>query len=126
MPLIVKGHRLLVKPDAPKDSYNKDVPEELKKLDFKIAMDSDQEKREEVAASIGTVVQVGNTCWSAFDRKSDGWEPWCKVGDRITFSRYGGKLQQDPVTKEKFMVINDEDVHCIVIGEKAPWEDTDG
>lgn len=121
--LTVTGHRLLVKIDPPKESWQKHVPDDLKKLGFQIEIDSDQAKREEVASSIGTVVGIGSTAWHAFDRASPDWKPWCKVGDRITFARYAGKLVEDPVDKERFIVINDEDMHCVITGEKAPWED---
>ena len=86
-------------------------------------MTQEQERREKVGTQIGTVIAIGNTCWKAFDGDSFHWEPWCVVGDRITFARYAGKIVEDPVTKEEFMIINDEDVQCVVTGEKAPWED---
>lgn len=123
MTLKVKGHRLLVKPDAPKEQMNEFVPESLKTAGFKIEMTPEQERLEKVGTQIGTVIDVGNTCWKAFDGTSPDWEPWCKVGDRITFARYAGKLVEDPTTKEQFMIINDEDVHCIVTGEKSPFEE---
>lgn len=123
--LKVKGHRVLVKPDPPKDQFNKHVSKELADKGFEIALPKEQELREQVGTSIGTVVAVGSTCWKAYDYNVPLviWEPWCKVGDRITFSRYAGKIQEDPVTNEKFMLINDVDVHCVIEGEKAPWED---
>lgn len=115
--LKVKGHRVLVKPDPPKEQFQKHVPDSLKASGFQIALPKEQEQREEVGTSIGTVVAVGGTCWQAYDKGSIHWEPWCNVGDRITFSRYAGKLQEDPVTGVKLMLINDVDVHCVIEGE---------
>lgn len=123
MPLVVKGHRLLIKPDAVKERMNEQVPDELRKKGFEIGMTKEQEQREEVASRIGTVIGIGNTAWCSFDKKDPAWEPWCKVGDRVTFARYAGRVEEDPVTHEKFVVINDEDMFCVIEGEKAPWED---
>jgi len=120
--LTVKGHRVLVKPDPPKDQFNKFVSKELAATGFEVVLPEDQERRELVGTSVGTVVAIGGTCWRSYDGDLNGWEPWCKVGDRITFSRYAGKLVEDPVTEERFMLINDVDVQCIIEGEKAPWE----
>lgn len=114
--LTVKGHRLLVKPDPPKDQFQKHVSKDLAATGFQIAMPKEQEQREAVGTSIGTVVAVGGTCWQSTATEA-GWEPWCVVGDRITFSRYAGKIQEDPVTGDKFMLINDVDVHCVIEGE---------
>jgi len=121
--LKVKGHRLLVKPDAVKERLNESVPEGLAKTGFRIELTQEQEQREEVASRTGTVVGIGNTCWHSFDKSSAEWEPWCQVGDRITFARYAGRIEEDPVTHEKFVVINDTDMFCVIEGEKAPWEE---
>lgn len=115
--LIVKGHRVLVKPDPPKEQFQKHVPDSLKASGFQIALPKEQEDREAVGTSIGTVVAVGSTCWRAYDAGWEEWEPWCVVGDRITYSRYAGKIQEDPVDGAKYMLINDVDVHCIIEGE---------
>ena len=118
--LNVTGHRVMVKPDPPKEQVR--LSEELKKINFEIGMDSDTERREQVGTQIGTVVGIGHTAWQAFDKSSPDWKPWCGVGDRVIFARYAGKLVSDPVTEEEFMVLNDEDIQCVITGEKSPWE----
>ena len=120
MALTVRGHRLLIKPDGVKEQY--DIPEALKGMKFEVAMDVDLERRTEVATEIGTVVGIGPTAWRAYDGKDEKWEPWAKVGDRITFVKYAGKFTSDPVTKEKFIVLDDVDVYCVVTGEANPFE----
>jgi co-chaperonin GroES (HSP10) len=35
---------------------------------------------------------------------------WCKVGDVVLYARYGGVIIEDPDTKKKYVVINDEDL----------------
>lgn len=119
--LIVKGHRVLVKPDPVKDQL--DLPQGLKEHNFEVVKPADLERREEVATQIGTVIGVGKTAFRAFDGQDPNWEPWCKVGDRVLYTRYAGKLVEDPVTKEKFFVMNDEDIQAVILGEVNPIEE---
>lgn len=113
MNLKAVGHRLLVKPDPLKERVK--INDDLKKLGFEIARPADMEKMEEAATQTGTVVDVGSTAWHAFDKSSPDWKAWCKVGDRIVFARYAGKPIEDPVTDEKYFVLNDEDVQALVV-----------
>lgn len=112
MSLEIVGHRLLVKPDPVKEQV--DVPEALKVGGFEVVKPADLERREEAATQVGTVIQVGPTAFRAFDGDSPNWQPWCKAGDRIIFAKYAGKFVEDPSTKERFFVINDEDVQVKV------------
>jgi co-chaperonin GroES (HSP10) len=65
------------------------------------------------AVEKGVVISVGSTCWDAFyyDKPT---EPWCKVGDYISFARYAGKAMEDPADGEEYIVINDEDVVSVL------------
>ncbi len=99
--LHVRGYRILVRPD---------VVETETASGIVITLDT---KLEEAAQQLGKVVGIGHTAW----KTSLGCEPWCAVGDRILFSKYAGRLIDDPITGEQFMTINDEDVICVV-GDK--------
>ena len=120
MGLQVKGHRVLIKPDPVKEQI--DIPEALKQSKFEVVKPVEIEKREEAGTEIGTVVGVGPTAFKAFDGNDPNWQPWCKPGDRVIFTRYSGKRVEDPVTKEKFFVVNDEDIQVVVTGEADPFE----
>jgi co-chaperonin GroES (HSP10) len=37
------------------------------------------------------------------------------VGDRVTFAKYGGFSIEDPITKEKFRILNDEDIVSVIV-----------
>ena len=124
MPLTVTGHRILIKPDPVKQQV--DIPAALEELNFEVHKPVDLEKREEAATQIGTVVEVGPTAFRAFDGSDPSWKPWCKKGDRVIFARYSGKIVTDPVTKEKFMVINDEDIQVLITGEEGLIEEAFG
>jgi len=58
----------------------------------------------------GEIVAVGANAWKAFD----GGEPWAKVGDRIAFAKYGGFIIEDPETKVKYRLLNDEDITAVI------------
>lgn len=58
----------------------------------------------------GTIVAVGPNAWKAFDTG----EPWAAVGDRVAFAKYGGFVIEDPDTGEKFRILNDEDISCVI------------
>lgn len=68
------------------------------------------------AMESGEIVSIGPNAWKAFD---DG-QPWAVVGDKVVFSKYGGKIVEDPDNlqsdpNEYFMVLNDEDILCKVV-----------
>lgn len=95
------GHRLLVKPDSIEDVD--DNYRSAKKAGIIIP---DQEARkEQIAVDKGTVVDIGSTAFKDF-----GGDPWCQVGDRVAYTRYGGKFLKDPETDEEYLILNDEDV----------------
>lgn len=94
----VKGRRLLVLADE---------VEEFSEGGIYLSVNK---KAERAGQNMGTVVSIGHLCWSDFE---DG-TPWCKVGDRVYFSRYSGRFLQDPHTEIEYMVMNDEDVLAVV------------
>ena len=101
----VVGYRLIVKADA---------VETVTEGGLVVVMDENKAK---IAQMYGTVVSIGDQCW-----RGKGWEtddgyvdPWCKVGDRIAWSKFAGKFVIDPDTEEEFVILNDEDV-LVVIG----------
>jgi co-chaperonin GroES (HSP10) len=91
------GHRILVRPDDP--------PEKIGSV-FVPAWVRDNKAFEIIK---GTVVAIGQNAWKAFD---DG-TPWCKVGDRIMFAKYGGSIIEDEETHDKYRLLNDEDAVAV-------------
>lgn len=65
--------------------------------------------REQASVDRGVVITVGPDAFKAF-----GSEPWCKVGDYIAYARFAGKHVKDIDTEEEFLIINDEDVVCVL------------
>lgn len=93
----VLGRRLLVKPDEVN----------LKVGSFEIVSDK---KLERAGQHRGVVAAVGHLCWKDFSDET----PWCKEGDWIQYVRYAGATIEDPVTKENYHVMNDEDVVAVL------------
>jgi len=68
------------------------------------------EKLERAAVDTGIVVAIGPNAWKLVPDET----PWAKVGDKVYFARHAGKVLEDLATKEKFLIINDEDVLCVI------------
>lgn len=100
--LQVVGNKLLIKPDE----IEKEVDLNGKK--FVIVQD---EKREKAAQRLGTIVEVGHAAWFDFPTDLRGW---VSVGDRVIYQRHAGTFVVDPDTEEEYVIVNDNDVHCIV------------
>lgn len=101
------GARVLVKPEQLEDvdSFYKSA----KAAGIAIP-DSDEHRREKMAVNRGTVVRI---CEKAFSDRFDG-TPWCKVGDKVVYAKYGGMTLKDGDVQ--YVLLNDEDI-LAVIGE---------
>ncbi len=98
--LEVVGNRVLIKP--------KDL--EVKTQSGIVISYGNDEKRHKMATMEGTIAGIGPCSWEDY---ADG-KPWAKVGDRVIFAQYAGKIVQDPETKEEFFVVNDIDIQVII------------
>lgn len=92
------GHRVLVLPDEI----------ELTSSGGIILVKDEQAERTQM--TIGTLAAVGLTAWSEFD---DGHK-WGKAGDKVLYSKYGGKFITDPSTEIQYVILNDIDILCII------------
>lgn len=103
------GHRVLVQPDSLHDFDP--VFKSAKSTGIVIAQPT--ERKEATGVDTGIVVQVGPSAFHGFGDST----PWCKVGDKISYVRHGGKFVCNPDNKEQsWLVINDEDV--VMVWEK--------
>lgn len=101
--IIPVGHRILIKPEKLEDID----PAFAAAKRMGIVVESDERKREQAAVDKGFVISMGETAFQDF-----GGTPWCAVGDKVGYTRYGGKLIKDPETEEEYIILNDEDVIC--------------
>lgn len=107
MAITPTGHRILV-----------DVSVAELKTDWGFDLSPGVDNRLENAAQIiGTLVAVGPQAWKAFGPDWSG-EPWAQVGDRIMFSEWAGREVEDPETGKKYKLMNDEDVTAVITGEE--------
>jgi len=96
------GFTLLIKAD-----YEKDVD-----LGDGRKLYVEESRRNGIAAvDTGILVAVGPTAWRSYD---DG-RAWANVGDRVAYAKYGGRIVEDPDTREELILLNDGDVRCKII-----------
>lgn len=102
------GYRIIVNPES-----------QEKTTDSGIVLPA----RERAEQETGTIVAIGPLAWKDY---GDG-TPWAKVGDRVLYSKYGGKMVHDPDTKKAYRVCNDEDIIAVIYsqGDISP-ENYDG
>lgn len=91
------GHRVLILPAQVEEKTEAGI----------ILHTSSQRVREEMAQIEGKVISIGTTAYA------DQLSPWCKVGDKVIIGKYSG-LVYDGKDGQKYRVINDLDVVCIV------------
>lgn len=104
------GYRLAVRPltlEEADDGYKTSIP------GFSIAK-TDEFKAKEMGIDQGVVISLGPTAF-----KDYGDVAWCKAGDTIAYAKYSGKLLDDPDTREKILILNDQDVVAIIKREGA-------
>lgn len=102
----VCGPRLVLKVD--------DVDEEEFSEGGIYVAGTNEKRLRKAAVEHGEVISVGQTCWKAFYLDPDEFEPWCKVGDRVSFVRYAGKPIQDELDGQIYQVVNDEDIVYVI------------
>ena len=99
--------RILVKPFELEE--HDEVYARAKKAGIAVAEMS--ERKEQTKIDRGTVLAIGPKCHE--DYVGDLVE-----GDVIGYAKFGGKFIQDPEDDKTYLVINDEDVVCILKGFK--------
>lgn len=95
----VTGCRVLVKPF--KIEEQDEMFKRAQALGIKIP--EMEERKLQSLIDRGTVVQIG-------PKAHEDYVEGLVVGDKIGFTKFGGKFIKDPDTNEEMLVINDEDV----------------
>jgi co-chaperonin GroES (HSP10) len=83
------AHRVILKPFI----------ETMSKGGIAIARD---ERTQAINTNKGEILMIGPKCEFGLDQ--------LKPGDKVIYAHYGAKLIQDEITKEKFILCNDEDI----------------
>jgi co-chaperonin GroES (HSP10) len=90
------GHRVLIKVVSVKKQTASGII-----IETEVTAD-----RAQLAQMKGTVVAMGSTAYA------DQPEPWCKVGDIVTFGKYSGLLykENETVDGNEYRMVNDLDI----------------
>lgn len=104
--IIPCGYRVLVKPRK-LEEVDKAVSS-AQKAGIIIPKDHSDVQRLERAVDQAEVVALGPTAFKDYGGN------WCEVGDIVAYAKYAGKLVYDPDLGEDVLVLNDEDIVCIV------------
>lgn len=94
------GHRVLIRPDKVEKTTDSGI----------VIESADSLRKEQAANTTGEVLQVGHSCWWAYDKDSPDWKPWAKKGDRVIYGRFSAKVVLNPETGEELWLINDDDI----------------
>lgn len=114
-------HRVLVERDIPEDTDAVKTKKEMERLGLltppKVQEEIDKRAlRENASMDKGVVLALGETAFRDY-----GIESPIKVGDYISYAKFGGKDVTDPEDGKVYVVINDEDVVAILT-KKEPLD----
>ena len=74
-----------------------------------VIADHEDNKRAQAGVDKGTVIALGETAYRDYNVS-----PPVKPGDFVAFAKYSGKVVTDPDTEEDYVLLNDEDIVCVI------------
>lgn len=104
--LIPTGHHVLIEPECVERETD---------WGFKVVASERDAKLEQLAVARGTILAIGPTAWML---ESLGKQRWANEGDYVYYAKYGGTLLEDPESGKEYVLLNDQDVSCIIKSNK--------
>lgn len=101
-------HRVLVKPDGLEVDP---IYAAARKVGLAMP-DHPSVKMEENRIDTGIILDIGGSAFREYMKEADLTEVPVKVGDKVSFAKYAGKVIMDGDTK--YIVLNDEDIVAIM------------
>lgn len=130
--------RVLILPDPDEDTeYYQGTDKDFK---FELPKFGTTKLQRQAANHKGVVLALGPTAFKAYDikwvRSKDDHgpydkqvkgKPWVKVGDHVSFTKYGGKFIEHVAEDEngklrEFILLNDEDITAVLTDESYTIE----
>ena len=106
MTIIPLLHRILVRPEK-FEEHNEDI-KRAKALGLTIPK-VDDTRYAEHSVDEGVIISIGDTAYRDYNVEIP-----IKVGDTVNYAKYSGKFIKDPETKEDLLILNDEDIICVI------------
>lgn len=103
-------HRIVVKPEKFED-FSEDH-RRMRSIGL-VAPELEEMKRAQASVDRGVVVSIGATAYRDY-----GVEPQVKIGDVVNYARFSGKLIKDHSDGEEYVILNDEDLICVIKEDK--------
>ncbi len=103
----IKGYRILIKVQGAKKQTE---------WGFELIHNEKDQRMENSGCQTAMVLDVGGTCWT--NKDGDDLGAWCKVGDKILFSKNAARFihipgeltEEDELANLELAIINDTDV----------------
>lgn len=88
MKFVACGYRVLVKPEEVDDTWDAGS--------VKLVKPSSTLDREKAGVDRGTVIDIGADAFTrSWSHQEEMKDPWCKIGDKVCWSRYAGLPVED-------------------------------
>lgn len=62
------------------------------------------------AQIVGTIVDIGPDAWKAYNTSEEF--AGLKIGDKVFYAKYAGKVIKETKDSDELVVLNDEDIVC--------------
>lgn len=117
--IIPVTYKVLVKPD--KVETEDPSYAHMRRIGLAIP-ESEQKRMDEAAMTTGVVVALGPTAFHAYMKEAYLPLGDCpvQVGDRVGFAKYAGSSKVDPDDGEKYIIMADEDINCVITKREDP------
>lgn len=105
--MYVPGCRILIKPL--KEEETNETAKRLKALGFELT--ETDKRKSQLNMDKGVVLQIG-------PKASEDYIAGMAVGDKVGFTKFGGKFVRDLNSEEDLLIVNDEDIIVIYKEDK--------
>lgn len=103
----VSGFYVLVKPEK---------VEEVSEAGIVLHASEYHKRLEQNAIYVGEIVAIGESAWYDYTHKYGKrvFKDWACIGDRILYTKHGGRIVEIPDNEEQYVVVRDGDILLVL------------